>query len=61
MNICDTCKYWSDTVAKWHGNGQQFKALCLNKDSQHAMQYTTANDACSQYSAGVPIDVRSER
>ena len=58
--ICESCRYFSDTIAKWHGNGQTVQALCMNKDSQHSQKYQPSDGTCSQYCKGVPIDVRHQ-
>lgn len=59
MIRCITCRYFSDTVAKWEALSVQ--ALCLNKDSPHFQKYQPDNGTCSQHEKGVPIDVREER
>jgi len=58
--ICETCRYFSDTVAKWHANGQQVQALCLHKDSPHYMHYKPSYGTCLHYYKGVPIDARHQ-
>jgi predicted anti-sigma-YlaC factor YlaD len=56
MKNCETCRYFSDTIAKLHGHLRQVHALCLNKDSPHSQKYQPSTGTCSQYYKGVPID-----
>ena len=60
MNSCESCRYFSDTIAKWDGKEQQVKALCLNKDSPHSQKFQLSGCICSQYCKGVSIDARHE-
>ena len=59
-NTCESCKYFSDTVVKWHTNGQTCQVLCLHKDSPHYMHYQPSTGTCRHFHIGVPIDVRHQ-
>ncbi len=48
---CNACKYWSEMIA------QNDKAFCLNRHSEHSAKYVPGWATCSQFSAGLPVDL----
>lgn len=55
INTCDTCKYWSDCIARSIG-GNEVEAVCLNPDSPHTGEYTVGRVECEGYEKGNPVD-----
>jgi hypothetical protein len=50
-NCCETCKHWSELVAKSNSEGEVV-AMCLAGDeSPYVGLYTSGNDWCSAWQA----------
>jgi hypothetical protein len=52
---CDTCKWWSEFLARVVDGGV-IEAECLNEDSPMHGEFTAEHDQCLDYAEGEPID-----
>jgi hypothetical protein len=47
---CQSCRYWSEMIAKAEGNGVE--AYCLNRESPKSQTYTFGHNTCEKWVDG---------
>lgn len=56
MKTCESCRYWSDRVARQDGTGP-LQALCLPQSGGiFAGEYVTGRQSCDAFADGHPVD-----
>lgn len=56
MVTCETCKYWSEMIARKPPGSMEVESLCLCTPSPKTQQFTKATDKCDKHEPGDPVD-----
>jgi hypothetical protein len=56
VKTCDSCRWWSDRIARSDGTGP-LQALCLPQSGGiFAGEYVTGRQSCDAFADGQPVD-----